>query len=34
MGVAARERLEQNFTLERSAAAAGDMIAEAVTAPR
>ncbi len=30
MGVAARERLERNFTLERSAAAAGDMIAEAV----
>ena len=32
MGVAARERLERNFTLERSAAAAGDMIAEAVGA--
>jgi glycosyltransferase involved in cell wall biosynthesis len=33
MGVAARERLERNFTLERSAAAAGDMIAEAVASP-
>jgi glycosyltransferase involved in cell wall biosynthesis len=33
MGVAARERLEANFTLERSAAAAGDMIAEAIASP-
>jgi glycosyltransferase involved in cell wall biosynthesis len=33
MGVAARERLERNFTLERSAATTAEMIAEAVASP-